>query len=221
MIRYVILGLLRHGASRHGYALMREYGDASGLQASVGNFYRELQRLHAAGMVRPVKNPPEADPRRLPYETTTAGANEFDAWLSRRKHGGICTYEDVHSLRTLLALGTSPDDAVRVLEHWRVAINAERELLESSRDEGGVGDDARHAGKAIWIGRRLRHLAIDLEFVDSLQGSLVRDDSRHHAAETKRSTPRQRSRSPRSAAPPAGSPRAEADRVRRSRAVVA
>lgn len=38
MFRFLVLGLLRGGGSFHGYALMKEYRERSGLQLSTGNF---------------------------------------------------------------------------------------------------------------------------------------------------------------------------------------
>ena len=76
--RYLVLGLLRHGEPRHGYALMKEYQEHTGLRLSTGNFYRELQRLSVEGLVRTASNPEGADPRRAPYRITEAGA-AFDA----------------------------------------------------------------------------------------------------------------------------------------------
>ena len=70
MFRYLILGLLRIRDRMHGYALVKEYRERSGMEVSTGNFYRELQRLVVDGLIRSAANPPEADARRTPYEIT-------------------------------------------------------------------------------------------------------------------------------------------------------
>src|SRR5207302_10584200 len=57
MFQYLVLGLLRDGKPRHGYALMKDYRDRSGVQLSTGSFYRELQKLAAKGLVRTSANP--------------------------------------------------------------------------------------------------------------------------------------------------------------------
>jgi hypothetical protein len=78
MFRYLVLGLLRDGEPRHGYAVMKEYRERSGLQVNTGSFYRELQRLVAEGLVQTVANPTDADPRRAPYQITETGSACFD-----------------------------------------------------------------------------------------------------------------------------------------------
>src|SRR5207245_824425 len=47
LYRYIVLGLLRDGAARHGYALMKDYRQRSGSQIGSGRFYGKLQRLAA------------------------------------------------------------------------------------------------------------------------------------------------------------------------------
>ena len=73
MFRFLILGLLRNGARMHGYALVKEYRERSGIEVSTGNFYRELQRLVVDGLIRSTANPPEADARRTPYRSPSVG----------------------------------------------------------------------------------------------------------------------------------------------------
>src|SRR3989475_12100085 len=82
MMRYMILGLLQHHGVRHGYALMKEIRARTGVQVSIGNVYRELARLAREGLGRSTPNPPEADPRRAPYEITSPGSAAFAARLS-------------------------------------------------------------------------------------------------------------------------------------------
>ena len=43
MFRYLLLGLLRRGELLHGYALMKEYRERSGLMISGGNFCSRLR----------------------------------------------------------------------------------------------------------------------------------------------------------------------------------
>src|SRR5262245_25740601 len=102
MVRYLILGLLRDGVVRHGYALMKEYRDGSGIAVSAGNVYRELQSLVAQGWVRAAVNPPEADSRRLPYAITPAGIDAVDRWLSTSRDAALSQRVDELSLRAFL-----------------------------------------------------------------------------------------------------------------------
>jgi DNA-binding PadR family transcriptional regulator len=81
MLCHVILGLLRDGRQRHGYDLILDYRMRTGTPPSAGNFYRELARLAAGKRIEAAANPPEADPRRLPYQITERGRREFDHWL--------------------------------------------------------------------------------------------------------------------------------------------
>ena len=96
MFRYLILGLLRNGARLHGYALVKEYRERSGIEVSTGNFYRELQRLIVDGLIRSASNPPDADARRTPYEITELGISVFDDWFTAPDAaGGIIPEEDI------------------------------------------------------------------------------------------------------------------------------
>src|SRR5262245_61378619 len=82
MLRHVVLGLLRDGRQRHGYQLIVQYKERTGMAMSAGNVYRELGRLHECRLVTVGSNPPGADPRRIPYRLTEAGAKAFDRWLA-------------------------------------------------------------------------------------------------------------------------------------------
>src|SRR5437899_4488561 len=101
MLRYLILGLLRGGSARYGYALMKEYRQQSGIEISIGNVYRELQRLAADGLVRPSANPPGVDPRRVPYEITPAGLTAFQRWLSTPTAGPVAECGTAFAFRAL------------------------------------------------------------------------------------------------------------------------
>jgi hypothetical protein len=54
VFRHVVLGLLRRGGLNHGYALMREFQRRAGRNTNARNFYCELARLAAEGLVRMV-----------------------------------------------------------------------------------------------------------------------------------------------------------------------
>ncbi|HLK12013.1 MAG TPA: PadR family transcriptional regulator [Candidatus Binatia bacterium] len=81
MFSHVILGLLRDGRQRHGYELINDYRLRSGTLPSPGNLYRELGRLATEKLIAAGINPPDADPRRIPYEITDRGRRTFDQWL--------------------------------------------------------------------------------------------------------------------------------------------
>jgi DNA-binding PadR family transcriptional regulator len=170
--RYLVLGLLRDGESRHGYALMKEYQEHTGLRLSTGNFYRELQRLSVEGLVRTASNPEGADPRRAPYRITEAGAAAFEAWLTGPGGLVLDDYQDELAFR---ALFISEADAVvtsKVLDRWQQALWISGKILEREREAAlAQSANGRHASRtlALLIGRRLKHLAADVEFLDEFR----------------------------------------------------
>ena len=82
MLRYVLLAMLADGQAKHGYALMKVFAERCGVRVSVGNVYRELQRLVAEGLIITAANPSGADPRRAPYAITDLGRDALDAWFA-------------------------------------------------------------------------------------------------------------------------------------------
>src|SRR5262245_36988809 len=119
MLRYLILGLLKDGVARHGYALMKAYRDATGFEISVGNFYRELQRLVAAGWVAATANPPGADPRRTPYRITEAGSVGLQAWLGGPLLATTTEHQDDVALRAFVITRAGGDAALGLLSAWK------------------------------------------------------------------------------------------------------
>ena len=174
MMRHLLLGLLRHCGPRHGYALMKSYRDSSGRRLSIGNIYRELQRLAGEGLVRSAPNPPDADPRRIPYEITSAGAQRFDAWLAQSAHDGVESVEDEHLIKAFFAMKSERSLAARVLEEWEEELTARRKMLERARNNAleRIGrDDAGTSTLPLWLSRRLKHVAVDLEFVGEVRSA--------------------------------------------------
>jgi len=175
-MRHLILGLLRAGGVRHGYSLMKEYREASGRRVSIGNIYRELQRLRAGGLVRPATNPLGADPRRIPYEITDAGTAAFESWLRQPGRECIDGPEDEYSLKAFFVWKSQPHVAPQVLGEWQEQLKACHRTLSRSFCDGAPGGPGGQGpnGQAlpIWHGRRLRHLAIDLQFVEELRARL-------------------------------------------------
>jgi DNA-binding PadR family transcriptional regulator len=172
MFRYLVLGLLRDGNARHGYALMKEYRRRSGLQVSTGNFYRELQRLVVDGLVRTVRNPADADPRRAPYAITEEGVAAFDAWLSGPAGSGFGRYEDELSARALFVVESEPA-AVRVLlDTWKEELWLRSKVQERTRETALARLAAEQSGSLsvlpLLLARALKHIATDIEFLDQL-----------------------------------------------------
>src|SRR5436309_925231 len=115
---YLVLGLLRNGVARHGYALMKEYQRRSDTRIGSGRFYGKLQRLAAEGLVTTVANPPGADARRAPYRITAAGAALFDVWL-RDSTTPDARSDDTVCARALLLTAAEPNVASATLDRWR------------------------------------------------------------------------------------------------------
>jgi DNA-binding PadR family transcriptional regulator len=172
MIRYLILGLLEAGGARHGYAFMKEYRDACGVEISIGNVYRELRLLVRKGWVRASTNPPGADSRRAPYAITGAGRIALDAWHASPSAANETAPHDELCLRVFLvtrAGSTMPDS---LLERWQTTLGFRLKLLEQQR-ETMVARRQRngHLGMLqLLIARRLSHLKADIDFLTQLRG---------------------------------------------------
>jgi DNA-binding PadR family transcriptional regulator len=171
MFGFVLLGLLRDGVARHGYALMKDYEMRTGFSLCSGNVYRALQRLVAGGLIRVVPGPDGADARRAPYQITARGVATIDAWLARPNPVGIGNHHDELSTRAAL-LGT-PDalTSAQGLEEWREELLVLTRSLQRLLGERPGADDAppevetRH----LIMTRRVQQLAVDLEFIDRLR----------------------------------------------------
>lgn len=187
MVRDVVLGLLRSGECLHGYALVKSYRELTGAQANSGNFYRELQRLSAEGLVRPAAKV-SSDPRRTQYEITQSSAAEFDAWFARLADGSAGGEDDL-SLRALFVAKVDPGLGRRFLQRWRDDLWLHSQVLERERgsetQRAGNGSGAQFPARASLLDRRLRHVIADLEFVDELrrayEGYLTASETAHGA----------------------------------------
>jgi len=174
MFQYLVLGLLRDGKPRHGYALMKDYRDRSGVQLSTGSFYRELQKLAAKGLVRTSANPEGADPRRAPYEITPEGTAAFDGWLVAPARPNPDDYEDELSCRALFVWQAGQAVVRAVLDRWQEALWISGKMLERAREGAAppLGDPNTPFGAlALLLGRRLKHVAADLEFLQELRAT--------------------------------------------------
>lgn len=178
MVRSVVLGLLRGGGRLHGYALVRAYRELTGVQLNSGNFYRELSRLAAEGLVEGSPGESGEDARRVHYEITTAGAAAFDAWFVDPRSSGSTGCDEELALRAAFAAQVSADAALRVLGRWREELWFRSQVLERERDAAlerrrGVGDEPFPA-RASLLARRLRHVVADLEFLDEFRKTYER-----------------------------------------------
>jgi len=173
MVRYLVLGLLRGGARLHGYALVRADRDLRGFELNSGNVYRELQRLSAEGLVRPVANPDGADPRRTPYEITEAGVEAFDEWFEQLTLRLDAHDDDALSLWIVFISSVDPAVGRPLLGRWRDELWLHSKMLERERDavllQRREERPLPFPVRANLLARRLKHVGADLEFLDEFR----------------------------------------------------
>lgn len=184
MFRFLVMGLLRGGASMHGYALVKEYRERSGADVSTGNFYRELQRLVGEGLIRAADNPPDADARRTPYELTELGTNVFDEWFTSRDAAGGTFSEDDLSARALFMTNAEPALVTSVLERleenlWFTGKSVERARQLALAQPPAPG---RFNVLSVLLARRLKRIAADLEFLEEIRAAYVQYLTERHAS---------------------------------------
>jgi DNA-binding PadR family transcriptional regulator len=198
MFRYIVLGLLRDGVARHGYALAKAYAERSGSEVSTSSFYRELQRLTAEGWVRTTENPPGADARRLPYAITGAGKAAFDEWLLHQAELGDGQREDDISARALFLAVSAAPEVGPLLARWQEALWIRGKVIERARDTART---RRRGAEAVGVlplllSRRLKYITADLEFLAEFRAA-------HDAWTPKTATPARTTSDPVTSAAPA------------------
>jgi DNA-binding PadR family transcriptional regulator len=189
VLRHVILGFLTSGA-RHGYALVKEYKERSGLEVSNGNLYRELQRLVAAGLVKGADRSEGADPRRMPYEITESGRATFDRWLSSPKLI-VAEHADELCARALFLEMVDSPIGEQILNRWHDELWVRLKVLERSREVALTASNKSAALRALAVhhARRLKHIAADIEYVQELR-VVWREEVAAREVEIERASPR-------------------------------
>lgn len=167
MFRYLVLGLLRDGRPRHGWALRNEYRARTGVEINSGSFYRELQRLVADRLVR-LADVVEEDARRTPYVILDAGRSAFDRWIASRLATVEPSADDEVACRTVFLAGGDRERMRSALSEWQEQLwiagkTLERERLDAG--EEGAEEPGRREVLSLLLARRIRHVAADLEFV--------------------------------------------------------
>lgn len=178
MLRFLILGLLHDGSRKHGYALAKEYRNRSGGEAHNGSFYRELQRLVRDGVVRGT-TPCDTSARCRSYEITHKGIAVFDEWLTAENLDIADVPEDDISARALFIPDVEPVAEARLLGHLKDALLFTAKRLERERHRtlarlDGRGQRSAFRLLALLYARRLRHLAVDLGFIEALESDCER-----------------------------------------------
>jgi DNA-binding PadR family transcriptional regulator len=170
MFRYHLLGLLRNG-TQHGYALAKEYQRRSGVEVGLGGIYRELRILTEQGLVRRLASPVDGDPRRTPYEITADGTAAFEDWFRELPDSTACD-ESSLAVRVMFFDDVTPLDAHRVLEQWRAGLWALSKRFEAQLGRALTRDPAGTGSCSLLLRRRMKHIAVELEFLDAAQASL-------------------------------------------------
>lgn len=165
MFQYLILGFLRDGEARHGYDLIREYRARSGGEVSTGNFYRELGRLTAQGLIESGVNPPDADPRRVPYRITERGCEAFDRWLI----APIDRREEMIT-RLLFADRIPVDKLIGLFDRWQDELLLRGKALAREREDALGSREAsdslgRYDALPCLLLRRMKHVTAELDFL--------------------------------------------------------
>src|SRR5438445_561015 len=156
MLRHIILGVLRQGGVKHGYAVMKEIRDRAGLRVSIGNVYRELKRLETEGLVRNVPNPPGVDPRRAPFESTPVGVSVFDGWIISAHANALPDYRDEFCLRAMFIEDSGREVARAVLDRWREELALHSRALERCQERALARRDGESGFANAWVDYQLK-----------------------------------------------------------------
>jgi DNA-binding PadR family transcriptional regulator len=184
MLRYVLLALLSEGTPRHGYALMKAFAERSGVRLSIGNIYRELQRLTGEGLIATVANPIGADTRRAPYKITAAGRNALEQWLAMPARSLARASLDPLAYRLALLGDLDADRADAFLDDLQGELWAQAKEVEAARSAGEPQGADRFAVRAFLQSRQARCLAVDLELVAEMREALAASRARSGSSVT-------------------------------------
>src|SRR5262249_5458643 len=144
---------------------------------------RDLMRLGRAGFVETATNPPNADPRRIPYHISDRGRQAFDTWLTSPTRGP----EEIENW--LLFMDRVPlESRIAILERYRDDLIIRNKLLARERDDAlqALRRDAETADAVfpLLLTRRLKRIACEIEFVDEVIQPLLAEQARVGASVT-------------------------------------
>ncbi len=178
MLRHVVLGLLRDGRQRHGYQLIVQYKERTGIAMSAGNVYRELGRLHECRLVTVGSNPPGVDPRRIPYRLTEAGAKAFDRWLAGGRGRDKDTWERMVFLDRL-----SESDRNRLLKAREDAVTSELATLHGDGMDRAPTSPLFYDPAPLLKARRTLVLQAELAFIRDARSGVERSTGDRHGSD--------------------------------------
>jgi len=169
MFRHVLLALMSNGLPRHGYALMKALEARSGVRVSIGNVYRELQRLRADALIAAVDNPAGADPRRVPYTITQQGRAVLTDWLATPAQSFVRDSADRLYFRLALLAEVGVDHSTRFLDDLQGELAVQARSTERERALVKNGSPML----PFLLARRARHLAADIQMLDEIRRALT------------------------------------------------
>ena len=178
MLRYVLLAVMSEAGPLHGYALMKAFAARSGIVLSVGNVYRELQRLRADGHIEPTETPADADPRRVPYKMTDAGRTALASWFATPAEAFLREPIDPLYCRLSLLASSKATHAVKFLDDLEVELSQQRRSADRRRETARDGSPLLD----ILLGRRSRHLAADMEMIAEMRTAVAALSPSHPAS---------------------------------------
>jgi DNA-binding PadR family transcriptional regulator len=174
MVYHAILGLLRDGRARHVYDLVREYRTRTGRPVNAGNFYRECSKLVSQKLIATDDNPPDADPRRIPYRITPTGCRDFDSWLLEPRPLQA-SFDNWMIFADMLAAA----ERVRLLDEIRETLWTEGKTLGSDRERAlsrarRLPEPHGYNASTFLMLRRITQITAELEFLHELRRELER-----------------------------------------------
>jgi DNA-binding PadR family transcriptional regulator len=173
MLRYVLLALLADNEPRHGYALMKAFAERSGVRLSIGNVYRELQRLLAEGLIVTAANPIGADPRRTPYTLTDAGREALALWFATPARALARGTPDALAYRLALLSDMDPAQADAFLDDLQTELWSQAKAIEAQREARREPSESGLPTRAFLQSRHARYLAADIELIDEMRIGLA------------------------------------------------
>jgi len=145
-----------------------------GAQDDVGGNAAGLERQKGQqGKQRDLEdpNPPDADPRRIPYRITQNGSREFDAWLAdpTSDEGSLATW-------VIFADMLPPAERLRLLDRMQEQLWLDNKTLVQARERvlahGRRLGNRRYHPAAFLLLRRIKQTTADLEFLEELRREL-------------------------------------------------
>jgi DNA-binding PadR family transcriptional regulator len=171
MFYHVLLGFLRDGRPRHAYELISQYRGYSTRPVNAGNVYRECSKLVSQQLIVTDPNPPDADPRRIPYRITQNGCRDFDAWLA-----DPASDEGAFGAWVIFADMLPPAERLRLIDRMQEQLWMDNKALVQARERvlarGRRLGVRRYRPEAFLLLRRIKHTTADLELLEELRREL-------------------------------------------------